>query len=56
MEIKELQDHRNKLIQQRQGILAQKALIQTSLDMLQGAIQSTNILIEKANPRENNGL
>jgi hypothetical protein len=52
MEIKKLQDHRNKLIQQRQGILAQKALIQTNLDMLQGAIQSTNILIEQAKPKE----
>jgi hypothetical protein len=52
MEIKELQDHRNKLLQQREGILAQKALLQSNLDMLQGAIQSTNILIEQSKPKE----
>ena len=52
MELTDLQNHKTKLLQQRQGLLAQKALIQTDLDMLQGAIQSTDALIKEITPKE----
>ncbi len=52
MELKDLQEHKTKLIQQRTQIMAQIAQLRTDLDMLTGAIQSADILIKQATPEE----
>ncbi len=52
MELKDLQEHKAKLVQQRTQIMARIAQLRTDLDMLAGAIQSTDVLIQQATPKE----
>lgn len=52
MEPKDIEAHKAKLIQQRTQLLAQIALLRTDLDMLTGAIQSVDVLIKEATPKE----
>ncbi len=52
MDLKDLQEHKAKLIQQQTGVLAQVARLRTDLDMLTGALQLADMLIKQATPEE----